>query len=135
MKLKGFTLIELMVVLAIIAVLVTIAYPGYQGQMEKSRRSDAKILLMEVMNREDVFKSNYGTYTTTIGVDGLNMSAVGKEGHYTVSAVNGPTGNIATSVTLTAAPILDGAQSSDVCGSLTLSSTGVKGMTGSGNCW
>ncbi len=65
---------------------------------------------------------------------GLNMSATSKEGHYTVSAALGPTGNIATSVTLTAATIPGGAQSSDPCGSFTLTNTGVKGVTGSGNC-
>ncbi len=145
LKTQGFTLLELVIALAIVGILAAVAYPSYQGQMAKSRRSDAKILLLEIMNRQDVFKSNYGVYTTIV-VDpgggcvgsacGLKLgSANSKEGHYSLTAALGPTGSINTSVTLTATPVVGGLQVSDACGNFTMTSTGVTGVSGTGNCW
>lgn len=143
-KINGFTLVELMVTVAIVGILGAVVYPSYLGQLQKSRRSDAKVLLSELMNRQDVFKSNYGVYTTVIiapsdctgAVCGLNLStANSKEGYYVATAAAGPTGSINSSVTITAAIISGGKQAGDGCGSFTFTSTGVKGVSGTGDCW
>jgi len=141
---KGFTLVELMVTVSIVGILGAVVYPSYLGQLQKSRRSDAKVLLSELMNRQDVFKSNYGVYTTVItatsgctdAVCGLNLgSANSKEGYYAATAAAGPTGSINSSVTITAAIVSGGKQAGDACGSFTFTSTGVKGVSGTGDCW
>jgi len=144
-KRSGFTLIEVMITIAILGILMAIAIPSYQSQIQKGRRSDAMVSLVETMNRQDVFKANYGGYTTIItgpgdcsgAACGLNFTdANSNEGYYTLTAAAGPTGNIASSVTLTATTA--GAQTSDSnCTTFTISSTGVKGATGadSDNCW
>jgi len=143
-RINGFTLVELMVTVAIVGILGAVVYPSYLGQLQKSRRSDAKVLLSELMNRQDVFKSNYGVYTTVIvapsgcadAACGLNLgSANGKEGYYAATAAAGPTGNINSSVTITAAIVSGGKQAGDACGSFTFTSTGVKGVSGTGDCW
>jgi len=64
MRGRGFTLIELMVVVVIVAILVGIAYPAYVDQMRKTRRSEGKALLMELMSAEERHYTENGTYTT-----------------------------------------------------------------------
>ena len=141
---RGFTLVELMVVLVIIAILTTIAYPSYQEQVRKTRRADcaaALVGLAAAMERHFSTNSSYtgaaasgantgspAIYATQCPLDGgaatynLNISA----------ATN-------TSYTVTATPT--GGQSGDKCGILTLSNTGLKGISNADtgvtvqDCW
>ena len=89
-KQTGITLIELMIVVATVGILASIAYPTYRDQMIKTRRSDGHALLMQVMNAQERFFTNYGTYTTSItGAEptGLGFTDTNSdEGYYTVSA-------------------------------------------------
>ncbi len=122
---KGITLIELMIVVAIIAIIGSIAYPGYQDQMRKTRRSDGQAKLLEIMNAQERFFTNYGSYTTSITAaepTGLGYSnANSGEGFYTISAA-ACGGGITLCVNLTATA--QGGQASD--GNLTFNSQGVK---------
>ena len=79
---KGFSLIELMIVLAIIGVLGAIAYPSYDSYMKKSRRSDGKIGLQRMADRQERFYLQNNTYTT----DPANVGgAATKENYYALS--------------------------------------------------
>jgi type IV pilus assembly protein PilE len=130
----GWTAVELVVVMAVIVVLLTIAYPSYVNQVQKARRADGHALLYEAAQREQQFFTTNNQFTATVGSGGLGMSATSDEGHYTLT-INRPS---TTSYTLTATAV--GAQASDTsCGNLTLTHLNVKGCTASGcdadRCW
>jgi len=63
---NGFTLIELMVVVAIIGVLAMIAYPSYQESVTKTRRADGMSLLTNIVNAEERYFTQNNTYTTDL---------------------------------------------------------------------
>jgi len=63
---KGFTLIEVMIVVAIIGIIAAIGYPSYTSYLHKAGRSEASALLLEVMERQEQWYRNELTYTTDI---------------------------------------------------------------------
>ncbi len=134
MRQRGFTLVELMIVCAIVAILAAIAYPSYINAMQKSRRTDAKSALVGAAGQMERYFTERSTYATaTLGTGaGAVYPSTSQNGYYTLSiAASGP-----TSYTLRAAPA--GIQSSDACGTYTYTDQGVKGVTGSlavADCW
>ncbi|WP_372878513.1 type IV pilin protein [Spongiibacter marinus] len=121
---NGFTLIELMITVAIVAILASIAYPSYQEQVAKSRRNEAANALMIGAQALERYYSSNGRYTTTAGGSDLPAvfpSRVPENGgtYYTISADGSPTAN---SFTLIAKR--SGAMSGDGCGDFTLDETG-----------
>ena len=132
----GITLIELMVVVAIVALLGAIALPAYQDYTRKARRADAHTSLMNLRDRQEAYFSNNNTYATDLTLMGYPAAANidSGEGHYTLAAAAGPTGNIATSFALTATPVAGGPQAKDTdCPTITVDSTGFQGPDA--NCW
>jgi type IV pilus assembly protein PilE len=130
-KQRAFTLIELMVTVAIIGILASIAYPSYRDSVMKSRRADAQGALLAYANSMEQYFTVYSTYLAvpTIAVPPINAGTT----YYTI-AISTTT---ASTYTINATPI--GAQATDKCGTLTLTSTGVKGYTGTSGskalCW
>ena len=93
---RGFTLIELMIVVIIIGVLASIAYPAYRNYMSQSRRSDAQIALTQAAAAQEKFFSDCRTYTDKVTaaynqdctVRGLNITgALSAERHYLLSVL------------------------------------------------
>jgi len=144
-KEKGFTLIELMIVVVIIGIIAAIAYPSYMGHMQNTRRSDGKITLTEIANRLEKFYAMCSAYPptgdpgltdnwpagacdpTTPNV-GIEYSTTSPEGHYALSLAT-----TASSFTITATA--QGIQADDtVCAAMTLGSDGAKTPPG-GVCW
>ena len=123
---RGFTLIELMIVVAIVAILASIAYPSYREHVRKSNRVEAKSLLMQIMQQEERFKTEnltYSTDLTAIGGGYLNPQPT-DNGHYTVSAAQCAGGlPLTTCVLLTATPA-SASQAGD--GNITLDSNNSK---------
>ncbi len=143
---KAFTLIELMIVVAVIAILTVIAYPSYQDSVRKSRRADAKAALLELaqwMERSTMAIS--GRYTRLSG-DAVNRDAAGMTAQLPFQR-SPRDGSIAYNLSLTALTdsgfTLQAApaalQTGDPCGTLTVTHTGIKGVIGASHtkdqCW
>ena len=92
----GFSLIELMVATSISGVLASVAYPGFAGSMQKARRSEALVALMQVQQAEERFRSNGSRYGS---LDEIGVAAAVAGGHYAL-AVDSPAaeGYVATAV-------------------------------------
>ena len=73
-KTAGFTLIEVMIVVVIVAVLSSIAWPSYNSYLRRSNRSEAQQLLASIANRESQFLLDSRMYTNVIGATGLNAN-------------------------------------------------------------
>ena len=153
---KGFTLIEVMIVVVIVAILATVAFPAYQDTVRKSRRSEAKISLLQIaqiMERcftefnvyvgppsqcpiltdtdADTFGDTFNNLTT-------NTAPLDGQGYYTISN----TALTATTFDFTATPRSIGSQDKDIkCASFTLDQRGTKGAVDSSGtdttslCW
>lgn len=96
---RGFTLIEVMIVVAVIAILAAVAYPSYEAYIIRANRSAAQQLMLKIASREEQYRLDARTYTATIGAGGLNISEDGwncaatcTNGRYTIAValVAGP---------------------------------------------
>lgn len=136
---RGFTLVEIMSVLAITAILATIAYPSYQDSVRKSRRADAKATLLELSqfmernyttaNRYDQDSAGYPINTAALPFRESPKEGSTKYYDLMLDAVSNNT------FTLHAVP--KGDQTRDRCKTLTLNQAGAKNTlpAGLGDCW
>jgi type IV pilus assembly protein PilE len=139
----GYTLVELMVTCAVLAIIVGIAAPAYTSQMHKSRRADARNALLDLAGREERYLSTANSYTQNGALLGYtNLPIVVNNGFYQLSATvpdpNQPL--VLTSFILTATAI--GAQASDTdCASFTVNQLGQQAALNSAaannttTCW
>ena len=136
---KGFTLIELMIVVAVIAIISAIAVPAYFDQINRGKRADAKAGMLDLVGRQERYYTQNVSYTSAL--TDLAATSASPKGLYTLSMTAAPSGCSAAANTdncisfvITATPT----QTDAKCATLTYSSTGVKGSTGTGtvdDCW
>ena len=132
MRQRGFTLVELLIVVVIVGVLAAIAYPSYVAHVQKSRRSEGKAALLAAAGQMERYFTERSTYATaTLGAGGVYPDAT-ENGYYSLSLA----GLGASTFTLRATPA--GVQTDDPCGTLTYTEQGQKGQTGAAppsQCW
>jgi type IV pilus assembly protein PilE len=136
---KGFTLIELMVTVAIIGIIAGIAFPSYLKSMQKGRRADAKGAITQATQAMERCYSTYGKYNdgNCPEITALTATFPSPKGYYTLSATeNG------TSYTVSATAVSSGPQANDTgCTVMNLNDKGqqTSGTTSStsdtGSCW
>ena len=124
----GYSLIEVMVVVAIVAILAAVAIPSYQSQILKTRRTEAQSLLLDIAGRQELYYADNKTFTTDMTELGFGADPVVSEnGYYRADAVAGDTGDIGTSFVATA-DRRDSQTADTHCGDFTVDSEGNRGL-------
>jgi type IV pilus assembly protein PilE len=131
---KGFTLIEMLIVVAIVAILAAIAYPAYQNYIMRTRRADGKELAMRIAAAEERYFTNFNKYSTDL-VNDIQVDSTSEKKYYTAEVT---LDNADQSYVITVTPDPSLPQASDACGALTINNTGYKHQSGgetNGKCW
>ncbi len=124
---RGFTLIELMIAVAVVAILAVVALPSYAEYVKRGTRADAQSFLMEVSLRQQQRLVDRRAYAATLGDLGMSVPS-SIAGKYSVS-ISAPA-VVPPTFTVTAAP--QGAQTTEGCGTLTVNSNGTRSPA---KCW
>jgi type IV pilus assembly protein PilE len=136
----GFTLLELMIVVVVMAILASIAVTSYNRYAFRARRADGKELLMRVANAQERYYGTFNTYADDPVDTTLKLGSVNSErGYYAVKITSD---DLTKSYVATATPISGSGQDKDACGPLSISSNGTKtpaatdtSANSNGPCW
>jgi type IV pilus assembly protein PilE len=134
-NLAGFTLIELMVTVAVVAILGTIAMTSYTSQIQKSRRTDARSAIMDLAGREEKLFSTTNAYSATpsdLGYVGVWPIAVGSNYYQVTVTIPTPTSY------LIKADAINSQAGDTTCASLSVDQLGTQASIPAANattCW
>ena len=132
-EINGFTLLEMLIVVAIAGILASVAYPQYTEYVKRAARADAMVLLLDAANKQEQYYADNRSYTDNLSL--INVPTTSENGYFTI-AVEVPDNGTSFTITATAAA---GAVAGDTaCTTFTITDTGVKGSTGTSDtddCW
>jgi type IV pilus assembly protein PilE len=141
---RGFTLIEMMIVVAIIAILAAIVYPSYIRYVVRSNQQAARSMLYAVADRQEQFfldNKSYAADLSTLGYDDDTIY-LGRDGQLSgaseenLTYLLSITDSTATTYTIVAEPMYVQAERDTQCAELSLTSTGQRDASGGGDkCW
>ena len=120
LKLSGFTLIELMITVAILAIIAAVAIPSYTSYVDRGKRAEARTALLDIAARQERYYSNERQYADQLSK--LRMSGTSENSYYTLS-VTLPSGSNNQDFDATATPA---GWTDDKCGNLGIDETGAK---------
>lgn len=123
---KGFTLIELMIVVAIIGILAVVAIPQYSQYVVRSNRTAAQAFMMDVANREKQYLLDARSYANTLTALGMGSEPPSEVSKYYTVTIDVPD-VVSPSFTITATPVAGKQQANAGEPALTLTDTGIKG--------
>ncbi len=133
-KTRGFTLIELVIVVTILLILGALAIPNYRNYVLRANRSDAMTALLHIAAAQEKFYMQNNTYTNDLTASGLNVDTLSPNKHYAISV----TGASANGFLAKANPADSGHQSDDTqCTEFRVNQDGTKSASGSAadKCW
>ena len=140
---RGFSLIELMIVVAVVAILATLATSSYRSYMLRTNRTEGRIALLAIQSAQERYFLQNNQYATTmatviapanaggLGVTNLSAGGVTPNGYYTISF------SAATPTTYTIQAVATGAQANDTpaCLTFTINEQGARTPADSTGCW
>lgn len=130
---RGFTLVELLIVIGILGLLSAIAYPAYRESVRKGRRTEAQSALVELNQFMERYYTENGRYVDEDGnPPALPFSRVPRDGGTALYALSLTA--TAESFTISAKPVATSAQGADRCGELTITEAGAKSAS-LADCW
>jgi type IV pilus assembly protein PilE len=128
---RGFSLLELLVTLAIVALLAALAWPGYGAIIQRAQRNDARLALLTIQHAEESHYQRFNAYTEALTLPGssggLGLAALSSNGSYALSVSTSDDGQ---HYSATARVLAQGRQSRDhACASLLIDETGQRAAT------
>ena len=130
---RGITLVELMIVIVIVSILASIAYPNYAEYVSRAKRNEARSALLQIATNQERFYLDNRTFTTDLTVMGLGTNAATfttASGAYTIVINAADTANWNATATW-----LQGGGEAGKCLTFTLNGAGVRGSAPDPDCW
>lgn len=138
-KAAGFTLIEVIVAMAIVAILAMIAIPAYQEHVQRAHRVDATAALLRIQNQQEKYYLDNNSYTDQLSELGITST---KNGYYTLALTDATEAELVAGYVATATATSTGPQHADTeCRTFSINANGVKtakdadGNDNTGACW